>query len=102
MKNGKGKIIYSNGNEYEGEWKDDKKNGKGEIFHINEQEKFKGEFENNIEKDGEGIIIKENYIYNGKIRDYKKNGYGKIYYNDGNKYYGNFENEEYIIIKIHI
>ena len=46
MKNGKGKIIYNNGNEYEGEWKNDKKNGEGYIEYINEQDKFKGEFEN--------------------------------------------------------
>ena len=42
MKNGKGKIIYNNGNEYDGEWKNDKKNGEGYMEYINEQDKFKG------------------------------------------------------------
>ena len=53
MKNGKGKIIYYNNNKYEGEWKNDKKNGEGCLEYINEQEKFKGEFENDMEKNGE-------------------------------------------------
>ena len=59
MKNGKGKIIYNNGDEYEGEWKNDQKNGEGCLEYINEQNKFKGEFENDMEKNGEGLIIKE-------------------------------------------
>ena len=33
--NGKGKIIYKNGNIYEGEWKDLKRNGKGKIYFKN-------------------------------------------------------------------
>ena len=72
MKNGKGKIIYNNGNEYEGEWKNDKKNGEGYIEYINEQDKFKGEFENDMEKNGEGLIIKEDYKYIGTIQNYHK------------------------------
>ena len=82
MKNGKGKIIYDKGDEYEAEWKNDKKNGEGEIFYINEQEKFKGEFENGIEKNGEGIIIKNDNIFIGKIKNSNKNNNGKIYYNN--------------------
>ena len=78
MRNGKGKMIYINGDEYEGEWKNDMKNGKGEMFYINEYESFKGEFENNFEKNGEGIIIKEDYKYIGTIVDSKKNKNGKI------------------------
>ena len=47
------------------------RNGEGEIFSVNEQNKFKGEFENNNEKNGEGIIIKEDYI-NWKNNRFKK------------------------------
>ena len=79
MRNGKGKMIYNNVDEYYGEWKDDMKNGEGEIFYINKQDKFKDEFENNTEKNGERIIITEEYICIGKIIDYKKNENGKIY-----------------------
>ena len=65
-------MIYNNGDEYDGEWKDDMRNGEGEIFYINEQYKFKGEFENNIEKNGEGIVLKEEYKYIGKIKESKR------------------------------
>ena len=63
MKNGKGKIIYNNGNQYEGEWKNNQKNGEGCLEYRKEQDKFKGEFENDNEKNGEGLIIKEDYKY---------------------------------------
>ena len=42
-----------------------KKNGEGYIEHINEQDKFKGEFENDIEKNGEGInFLKSIFDFN--------------------------------------
>ena len=33
MKSGKGTYTYTNGNKYYGDWKNDKKNGKG-IFYL--------------------------------------------------------------------
>jgi hypothetical protein len=46
-----------------------------------------------MEKNGEGLIIKEDYKYKGTIQNGKKNKKGKIYYKNGNKYYGEFEND---------
>ena len=40
MKNGKGKIIYNNGNKYEGEWKNNQKNGEGCLEYRKGQDKF--------------------------------------------------------------
>ena len=42
-KNGKGKFIYNNGDRYEGEYKDDNRNGKG-IFFYNNGDRYEGEY----------------------------------------------------------
>ena len=34
MKNGKGLFIWSNGNKYDGDWKDNQRHGKGNSFLI--------------------------------------------------------------------
>ena len=58
-------LYYENGNKkYEGECKDDKRNGKGVSYYEN----------GNIE-------------YEGEYKDGKKNGSGVSYYNNGNKQY---------------
>ncbi len=59
MKKGDGKMIYNNGEEYKGNWINDKRKGKG--------------------------IMKYNYgneIYDGKWKNDMKNGKGKIDYNN--------------------
>ena len=45
-------MIYANGDEYEGDWKDDKRNGMGN-FKANNNDKYSGEWKND-KKDGKG------------------------------------------------
>ena len=61
MKEGKGVLIYNNGDKYEGEWKKDK-------------------------KEGEGVFIDRNGKYEGEYKNDMKEGKGTIYYNNGNVY----------------
>ncbi len=61
FKEGKGKMIYNNGEKYEGEWKNDLKEGKG-IMYYNNGERYEGEFKNNEIIKGKGKIIFHNYI----------------------------------------
>ncbi len=63
-KNGKGKMIYTNGSIYDGEWKDDQKNGKGKMTYSN------------------------GAYYEGEWKDDKKNGQGQNTYKDGSSYEG--------------
>ena len=50
---GKGKYNYENGNYYRGEWKDNKKNGRGILFKNNTQ--YEGEF---IDDEFQGCFLK--------------------------------------------
>ena len=65
---GKGIFYCSNGEKYEGDWKNNKRDGKGEYFL----------------KDG----IK---IYEGDWKNDKFNGRGIFYYNNGDKYEGDWK-----------
>ena len=74
MMNGKGKYTWPDGNEYEGEYINDKREGQG---------KFKW-------KNGD--------IFEGTFHDGKPNGKG-IIINKGSKYKGEFVKGHFIIFK---
>ena len=61
-------MKYKGGNEYNGDWKKDKKEGKG-AFIYKSGSKYEGSFKNNV-KDGNGVF----------------------YYKNGDKYQGEFKN----------
>ena len=87
VKEGKGIMISNNGNKYEGEWKNDVKEGKFTVTY-NSGNKYEGEFKDNVRKKGIYIFLNgDKYI--GEFND-KRNGKGIFYYNNGNKYEGNF------------
>jgi hypothetical protein len=69
QRNGYGIYIYKNGDKYEGGWKDDKKNGNGKIIYV----------------DGN--------CYEGEWKDDKKNGNGMFIFSNGNKYKGYWKND---------
>jgi len=45
-KNGKGKLYYINGDVYEGEWVNDKREGKGKFYIKSEDSHIDGHFQN--------------------------------------------------------
>ena len=63
IREGKGIFYYKNGDIYEGECKNDVAEGKG-IFYWSNGDRYEGEWKNN-EKEGKGI----KYYKNGKIED---------------------------------
>ena len=77
IKKGKGKFVYPNGDVYDGEWKNDKRHGKGNN-------------ENNI-----GILnLMKGDKYDGEWKEDLKEGYGIYYYLDGSKYEGNWKDDK--------
>ena len=101
-KEGYGKYKEENGEIYEGEWKNDKKNGKGRTFYAKDKKlKYEGDFvDNKFEGNGKFIWENGNY-YIGPFRNGHKHGKGDLYTKDDNKikeiYY---ENDKQIEIKI--
>ena len=121
----KGIMVYSNGAKYEGEWRKDKKNGKGVftsshyyncknrvgmkyegefkddkfegygVTNYTNGDKYEGEWKNNKQY-GRGIV---SYIdgskYDGEWRDGKFEGIGTFYLKNGEKYEGRFVNNKY-------
>ena len=65
-----GKMLYSNGNIYDGSWIDGKHNGYGKYIYTNGN------------------------IYEGNFEENKINGYGKIIYSNGNIYEGFFKEDK--------
>lgn len=60
---------------YNGEWLDDKYNGKGTLYYT-KNKYYIGKFVNN-KKEGYGNLYTENSLYEGNFKNDKKNGNGK-------------------------
>jgi len=79
---GKGKYTYITGNYYIGEFKNGKRNGKGEYYDKNGL-RYKGDWADDKEE-GEGkYIFENNEYYIGEFKKGKKNGKGKQYNKNG-------------------
>jgi hypothetical protein len=75
---GHGTYYYADGDKYEGEWKEDKRHGKGVVTYA-----------------GQNGTISEKY--DGDWVDGKMHGFGKYYYNDGGVYEGEwFEGQVFV------
>ena len=87
--------IYSNGNKYEGEIKNGKREGKG-IMEYNDGHRYEGDWKNDL-RDGKGVYCFKNNEsnkdkYEGEFKNGKAEGKGISYYNNGDKYEGEYKN----------
>jgi hypothetical protein len=91
--NGKGIILYSHGDIYEGEFKDDILNGIGKIT-FKSGCIIEGELKDNILNGKGKIIYQDGDIYEGEFKNDSLNGIGKITYKNGTVYEGEFKNNK--------
>ena len=97
-----GIMFYKNGAKYEGEWKDDKKNGKGVFTSAhyyncrkNVGMKYEGEFRDD-KFEGYGITTYTNGDkYEGEWKNSKQYGKGTVTYFDGTKYSGEWKDGKF-------
>ncbi len=97
IKDVKGLIIDSNNKKrYFGEFKNDQREGHGEVYFEN-NEKYIGEFKNNV-REGKGKYYFSNgFIWEGNFKNNMKNGVGVLYKeNGGEKILAEFENDHFI------
>ena len=93
IKDGYGICYYENGDKYDGNWKDNKKEGKGSFFYNEKGEIYKGNFCNDL-PNGMGIYyFKNGDRYEGMFKDGKMHGEGTIIFANGGKYKGEFKND---------
>jgi hypothetical protein len=97
--NGKGTFKYSNGNVYEGNFKDATLDGQGTFTYADGEfkgGKYIGQFKNN-KANGKGVF---NYAsgdkYDGGWEDNTLSGYGVFTYANGKVVKGQFKNNKYV------
>ena len=89
--NGKGIYLYSNGEKYDGEFKNGEMNGDG-IYTYPDGSKYIGEFANGV-RHGQGILkIVDGINYMGQWANDLPNGQGVKTLLDGMQYAGEFKN----------
>ena len=98
---GKGKLTWKSGNIYKGDFNKGKIDGDGYMIWYNENKKYSGHWENNVQN-GYGVQIwyetkgEHKFLFNryiGEWKNGKRNGYGVFYYSNGAKYEGTWKND---------
>ena len=87
-----GTYIYADGDKYDGEWKDDRRHGKGTVIYRGADgavvEKFEGDwFEGKMHGHGR-YVYADSGVYQGQWVDSKMYGKGTYVFPNGNKYEG--------------
>jgi len=88
---GRKKKVYRDGNKYDGDFVEDKRQGKGTYIRVTDKATYTGEWYNNV-RHGYGveeIPSKEGtQRYEGEWKEDKRCGFGKILYDNGDRYEG--------------
>ena len=92
-KEGKGVCFYKNGDKYDVNFNDDKKEGKGSYFYNEKGERYQGNFENDYPNGIGKYYFKNGDRYEGMFKDGKKHGEGTLILSNGGRYKGEFKNE---------
>ena len=87
----KGIILTINGEYYEGEFMNGKKDGKGKLIYKNGTE-YIGNFKNNKHHGYGQLTQTDGEIFQGEWKDGKINGNGTRFHSNGDKYIGNYIN----------
>ena len=92
LRNGKGNMILNNGNVYEGDWENHMRHGKGKMIYNNGYI-YDGDWENDMIHGKGNMIYNDGSKYNGDWENGIMHGKGKMIYNNGDKYDGDWEND---------
>jgi hypothetical protein len=87
---GRGTFKWGMGNVYDGEWKNDKMHGKGTYTWSN-GDVYKGEYENGKEHGSGVLTFADGDVYDGKWKDGKEHGRGHWSYANGINNEGEWE-----------
>lgn len=96
VREGRGNLYYPSGSvKYTGEWKSDRPHGMGVLFYENGNKFYEGRWEDGKAL-GQGVLFCESGLieYEGQFLESKKNGIGVMYFSDGSKYKGEWKDDE--------
>lgn len=92
---GKGILIYSNGNTYNGSFKNGVFHGKGDFDSINDRKRYSGNWDSG-QCSGRGIVFApDGSICKANFSNGIKSGSGCINYKDGSSYTGKFKQDQF-------
>ena len=95
-KEGFGKCNFNDKILYIGEWSNNLINGKGKLLNKNKNIIYEGEFVNGKFEGNGKYFYKNGEKYIGQFSENKRNGKGIMYYSNGKiQYEGNFVNDKY-------
>ena len=86
-KEGKGEFRWANGQRYSGEWSRDQPNGKGTIQFPN-GDRYTGDVRNGLANGAGTLVFANGNRYQGEVRDGQPNGNGNLTFSNGNRYRG--------------
>jgi hypothetical protein len=94
---GLGLMVYVNGDQYEGNWKDNKRHGTGTMKYYYDGNSYTGNWEDDkkhaTKKREIGIMnFKNGNIYKGQWENDMMHGNGELRFSNGDNYVGTFEN----------
>lgn len=92
-RNGKGRVVWSDGEVYDGEWQDDKRNGKGKYTYASGAV-YEGEFQNDIIHGRGKYVWPNGAVHEGEYRDGKRHGRGKYTFANGAVYEGEYRDDK--------
>ena len=87
IKEGRGEFRWANGQRYSGEWSRDQPNGKGTIQFPN-GDRYTGDVRNGLANGGGTLVFANGNRYQGEVRDGQPNGNGNLTFSSGNRYRG--------------
>ena len=87
---GFGRIVYPNGDYYEGDFNFNKRHGRGAFYNVTLKSRFEGDWRDDLPH-GRGEETHENAYYQGEYVRGSKDGRGKFHWPDGSVYEGSFK-----------
>ena len=96
LREGYGKYIYKDGSYYIGEWKKNLKNGKGILYYNNNKKKYEGNFKDDKFYGFGKYIYEDGSYYIGNWKYNLKDNKGTMFYNDNTiQYTGEYYNDKF-------